>query len=233
MIFIVSLTAMVIGVFINLGIIYTTSQLTVEKNNLIGDKLPFAQLKVLFGERAYGRWLAVEALTIGFTVLAYGYLGWSFTFVAACFLIWTGILIGMVDMAHQVIPDEFSLVNAMAGVIYAGIVMLNNGELTLGPLISALIGGGFFYLLATFSSMGGGDVKYMAGACLFLSPSLTLLAIFITFMAGGLASLHFILFRGAKRETAIAFGPYLIIGICLSFIFGNEWIQMYLDWVQF
>lgn len=232
MIFIVSLIAMVMGVFINWGISYTISQIAGEKNSLTAYKTTSTQMKDLFGEKCFGRRLIVEILTVGLTAMAYFYLGWSFTFIAACFLIWLGLLIGAIDLAHHVIPNALSIINALGGLIYAGILILNKGELTLAPIFSVLIGGGFFFLLSIFSSMGGGDVKYMAGACLFLSPSQTLLGIFITFMVGGLASLGFIVFKRAKGGTAIAFGPYLIIGICLSFIFGNEWIQLYLEWVQ-
>lgn len=232
MIFIVSLIAMVMGVFINWGISYTTTQLDREDKNSVVLNFPFVHLNVSCDERTFFRWLTVEVLTFGFTIYAYFYLGWSFNFFAACFLIWIGLLIGTIDLVHHIIPNELSIINALGGFIYAGIFILNQGELTFAPLISVLIGGGFFFLLSVFSSMGGGDVKYMAGACLFLSPTQTLLGIFITFMAGGFASLFFILFKRAKWGMNIAFGPYLIIGVCLSFIFGNEWIQAYLEWVR-
>lgn len=72
-------------------------------------------------------------------------------------------------------------------------------------------------------AMGFGDVKLVAllGAYLgFVSVEAILWALLLAFLAAGLVSLALIAARRATGKTAIAFGPYLILGSTLALIFA-------------
>ncbi len=166
-------------------------------------------------------------------LLAYQTFEWSIAFLTASFLMITGILISAIDIQCHVIPNRLSLLTTSGGLLYVMCQIFVTGEVTLMPLFSVLIGGGFICLLAVTSSMGGGDVKYMAGASLFLSPSLSVLALFIAFISGGIFSIYAMVFSKVKKNAKIAFGPFLVIGICTAFLFGDGFIQAYLSWLQF
>ena len=84
-------------------------------------------------------------------------------------------------------------------------------------LITGLIPGAF----------GGGDIKLMAVGGLALGWQLSLLAIFLSFLTGGIFGIYLIIFKHAQRKQPIAFGPFLAIGITTALLVGNTMIQWY------
>jgi leader peptidase (prepilin peptidase)/N-methyltransferase len=60
---------------------------------------------------------------------------------------------------------------------------------------------------------GYGDIKLMAMCGLFLGGRFTLYAFFFAFVTGGLYA-AFLLFSGrAKKDSYLAFGPFLALGV--------------------
>lgn len=185
------------------------------------------------GEKVSIQYPVIELATAILTVAAYKQLGLSSAFFWSCFLLWTGIVISAIDLKHKIIPDRLSLLTAIGGLLYWIILSYSSGKIELAPLLGALIGGGFLLLLALFSSMGGGDVKYMAGASLFLTPGLTVFSLYVAFISGGLISLFLMISGRAKKGKHIPFGPFLVFGIVTAYIYGNDFIRLYLNWIEF
>jgi len=98
-------------------------------------------------------------------------------------------------------------------------------------LIGVLLGGGVIYamgLLGDFifrkESMGGGDVKLMALIGAFLGWKLTLLTFFIApFFGAG----YGIVEKIRTKDSAIAYGPFIVMGALVSMFYGDviiKWI---------
>lgn len=143
-------------------------------------------------------------------------------------LLFASVLIPLVviDLQQQIIPDQLNMTGAIAGllaIVASDITFIN-------ALIGAFIGGGLMLLIAVISrgGMGGGDIKMMAWVGLFLGWKLTLLALFLSFLIGGLGSLILILFGIKKRKDFIPFGPFLAIGGFTAYAFGYEILAWYL-----
>lgn len=76
-------------------------------------------------------------------------------------------------------------------------------------------------------AIGGGDVKLMAAAGLFLGWKLIILAFFIACIAG--AVIHVIRMKVSNVGKVLAMGPYLSLGILISALWGNQVWNWYMS----
>lgn len=98
-------------------------------------------------------------------------------------------------------------------------------------VLSVLIGGGIFFLIYQFSSgkyIGGGDVRlgWLLGI-LAMTPDKSLLIIFLASIIGSIYSLILIALNKLKKNSLIAFGPFLIMAAYITQLFGQNIINWY------
>ena len=149
------------------------------------------------------------------------------------------IVATFVDFEHRIIPDEVSVGGMVVGIIFSLLIPalhLANSEmdhgfksnvLSLGrSLIGVLVGGGSIYAIGVLGdiifkkeSMGGGDVKLMAMMGAFMGWKLTLLAFFIAPFFG---AVYGIVEKIRTKDSAIAYGPFLVIGAIISLLWGEH-----------
>ncbi|MBC7765458.1 MAG: prepilin peptidase [Hyphomonadaceae bacterium] len=147
---------------------------------------------------------------------------------AFCFLTSVLLVITVIDFETYEIPDKILLVAFFVGIVY------NIVRWDVNFSINSLIG--FFAIsvpllliaMLTKGSMGGGDIKLMAVAGLFIGWKLMLAAFFIAIVLGGLISVGLLWTSIKKRKDPIPFGPFLALGIYLSILFGDDLIRWYL-----
>jgi leader peptidase (prepilin peptidase)/N-methyltransferase len=142
------------------------------------------------------------------------------------------IAVALIDYVTMEIPDSLSVVIALLAVaaiwLHDDVALSSRAiglfAVSLPMLLLALVINGAF---------GGGDIKLMAAAGLFLGWQCVLLAFFIAALFGGGYSI-FLLFSGrAKRGTRIAFGPYLCLGLAVSVFYGARIIEWYVSLLRF
>ena len=75
--------------------------------------------------------------------------------------------------------------------------------------------------------MGGGDIKLMAAAGLFLGWKGVLVAMIVGSLIGAIVSLTLIAMKKKKRKDLIPFGPFLCLGILIAAVIGPDIIQWY------
>jgi len=87
-------------------------------------------------------------------------------------------------------------------------------------LYGLLTGGGLFLLVYMISSkgLGGGDVKFMAAAGLYLGLEKTMPAVLYGTILAALTSLVLIILRKIKRKDKIPLAPFLFAGIMITII---------------
>jgi len=85
-------------------------------------------------------------------------------------------------------------------------------------LLGLLTGGGLFLVVYLFSSkgLGGGDVKFMAAAGLYLGFANTIPAILYGTVLAALTGLILVLIKKIERKDAIPLAPFLFIGIMIT-----------------
>lgn len=131
------------------------------------------------------------------------------------------------DIKYQIIPNKIT---------YFGIVMFSVLRLFIHPLpiwnyfIGAIVGSGFLLLIAIVSrgGMGGGDIKLFVVIGLVLGWQNTVLALFLSIMAGGIISIILLLFKLIDRKQMIPFGPFIFIGTMVTYFLGNQIWKWYL-----
>lgn len=150
----------------------------------------------------------------------------SFLFLLILF---SGLLIITVyDLKYLEIPDEIS--------VPLIVILLLALPFEFTPTWSdALIGAAiplvFFWLQIAVSNgrwIGGGDLRLGAIMGLTLGWQKTLVALFISYLTGATIGLLMIAFGKKEMGSQIPFGPFLVFGTVISFIWGQEILNWYL-----
>lgn len=154
-------------------------------------------------------------------------------FIASCLL-----LIAFYDAKTKEIPNGFNLSFVAAAAIYALLVSFNSPNflvLSFFFLVSALFAFLFFWFFVFISGekwMGGGDAKLAFGIGIFLGPLNTFVAILFATWLGAIYGIGVLLF--GRRKTSqpkpnheIPFGPFLVAGTFISFLFGSQLVGWY------
>ena len=149
-----------------------------------------------------------------------------FAFVSAL------IVITVIDLYHQIIPDVISLPGIGVGLLVSLIIP----QITFSnSLIGVLLGGGSLFLVATLyqwlfkrEGMGGGDVKLLAMIGAFLGWKAVLLTILLSSLIGSVTGILMMVVKGKDFKYAIPFGPFLSLGAVISLFYGEEIVRWYL-----
>ena len=138
-----------------------------------------------------------------------------------------GILlsVSLIDAETQTIPDRLNLAMAVCGAVS---VLLSPAD-WLPHIIGALCVSVPMFLLCLVidGAFGGGDIKLMAAAGLFLGWQNTLLAMFFGIVFGGMYGIYLLAAKKAGKKDHFAFGPFLCAGIVIAMLFGGPVLEWY------
>ena len=121
------------------------------------------------------------------------------------------------DLTKRIIPNWLCL--GIAGVSIIGFTPVK--------LLGILIALPFLLAAVFFGGMGGGDIKLMAAAGLFLGWQNTLLAMFFGIVFGGMYGIYLLAAKKAGKKDHFAFGPFLCAGIVIAMLFGGPVLEWY------
>lgn len=246
-IFIVFLFGLLIGSFLNVCIYRIPLGKTVVKgrsycpscNALISWYCNIPVFSFLFlkgrckvcGEKISLVYPAVElgnAVLYVFVFYQYG-LTVSAVFIAALFSLL--IIISLIDLRCQIIPDGLVLVILVLGAVNGlyQILVMNVPWFTF--VIGFFAASAPLYLLAMIykGGMGGGDIKLMAAAGLFIGWKLILLSLFMGALYGGVASVYILASGKGSLKSAVPFGPMLSLGIITCVLASDFLLSWYLS----
>lgn len=142
-------------------------------------------------------------------------------------IIFSSLLVLFVsDLKYQILPDSMIVVGSVGTLI--SILALPAPQL-LTHILSAA--GGFFFLYILWAltrgrGMGFGDVKLAILMGLLLGFPGTLIAFYVAFLTGAVVGVILILSGAAGWKSKIAFGPFLIFGTAVAFL----WSQQIMTW---
>jgi len=94
-------------------------------------------------------------------------------------------------------------------------------ELLLNALLGFAVGGGLFLIVYFISrkGLGGGDVKFMAAAGLYIGFSGTMTAMLCGTILAALTGLTLILAKKIGRKDQMPLAPFIYIGILIAVFF--------------
>ena len=208
------------------------------------DNIPLLSLVLLKGRcrncgaKITPRYFIVELVTGLFYLWIWFYFGWTVQSLICTVLFSLLLVATVVDLEHQIIPDEVSLGGLGAGILLSGLILSLHGETIwwrglVSAVIGALVGGGIIYATGVIGSlifrrdaMGGGDVKLLAMLGAFLGWKKVILA----YLLAPILALPLGLFlKFVKRTDVIAYGPFLSLAGWMSFLWGDQFIAWYLS----
>jgi len=194
------------------------------------DNIPVLSFILLRGKcRACGSKISlqyplVEIIMGILFALVVNFLGITSKSIALIFLLFNLVVIAFIDFKWRIIPDEINLSILVAGIIYSlykmgllrGIVFSLTGSLVgfLFLLLTAHIGDKVFKK----ESLGGGDIKLIAGLGTFLGAKNVFVCIFLSSILGIFYAVP-LYFMSKKRKKEIPFGPFIMLAGLISFLF--------------
>jgi leader peptidase (prepilin peptidase)/N-methyltransferase len=202
------------------------------------DNIPLISYLLLGGKCRYCgvsislQYPLVEGITALGSLLVFVKFGFSLNYLFYFFFVAALIVITVIDLYHQIIPDVISLPGIVIGLL---------GSLSISPitfstsLIGTIAGGGSLFLVAAGyqwlfkrEGMGGGDVKLLAMIGAFLGWKSVILTILLSSFIGSIIGIAVMLIKGKDFKYAIPFGPFLSMGAVISLFIGEELIRWYL-----
>lgn len=201
------------------------------------DNIPILSYLILGGkcrsckEKISLEYPIVEFLTACLTLLFVWKIGLTLWLPFALIVLYSLIVLSVIDIKLMIIPDRFSL-----GLIVFGLACAFANPAFSGGvgdrIISSLIGGavGFFGLWLTAiigqlifkkEAMGGGDIKLM-GAIGALSGWIGVInALIVSSFAGIFYFGVLMLLKKPAENNAIPFGPFLSVGLIVNLLLPN------------
>lgn len=174
---------------------------------------------------------AIELIT-GLLMAAVFYrFGFSWECLIFAIVVPALVIITVIDIEHQIIPDVITLPGIPLG-LAAGSYL--NGWVD--SAIGLALGGGMFWLLAEGyfrlrgkMGMGGGDIKYIAAAGALMGWVQVLFIIFVGALAGGIFGGIGMGVKKLDFLSRIPFGPFLALATLISIFFGDPIADWYIN----
>lgn len=187
---------------------------------LLGGKCRYCKVKLA------KQYPMIELLNGVAFVGIYMLFGFTAQTIVICILFSSLLVISLIDIRYQIIPNGL--------VIFLFIVGSINLAFVTHTFVDSIIG--FFAVsiplllihIITKGNMGMGDVKLMAVCGLIIGWKHILLALMIGSIVGSVVGLTMIGLKLLSRKQQIPFGPYLSVGIMIAALFGNEIINAYI-----
>ncbi len=180
--------------------------------------------RVFFGELIGGIAFLLSAWRCGF-----GYTG-LISLEGAVIFCYLGILfvVALIDWDTRLIYNRFHILIAILAVIQLFLVPEHGiGDRLVGALIVSVP----MLVLALIvpGAFGGGDIKLMAAAGLFLGTDANVCAMFFGLLSGGAYAAFMLVTKKLKRNDQFAFGPFLALGLGIAALWGDEIAAWYLQ----
>ena len=136
-------------------------------------------------------------------------------------------IVAFVDHDTMEIPNGFII----AMLVVAVVSFFTFPEITIPERLIGFVctsGPLFLITLAIPGAFGGGDIKLLAACGLFLGWKLSLVALFLGILTGGIWGIVLLASKKAGRKDHFAFGPFLCFGLAFAAFFGTALIAWYM-----
>jgi len=149
---------------------------------------------------------------------------------ALCIILFCSLLIIFVsDWKTEIIPVEPMILSVVTALIFRILYFTNLMNL-MNVILSAFFAWLFFFCLWFFSkgkAMGDGDMylSFMIG--LLLGFPYIIIALYAAFLTGAVVGVILILGRKKSLKAHIPFGPFLIWGLVVGFVWGDAILAMW------
>jgi prepilin signal peptidase PulO-like enzyme (type II secretory pathway) len=143
------------------------------------------------------------------------------------------LVLAIYDARWMLLPDKVMIPLLLLALAYAAVMAVVNRspQMLIHALVTAVLVGGAFYGVVFVSkgrAMGGGDIKLAAAMGLILGPRATAVAMLLAFNSAAIIGVVLMLAHRKGRRDQIAFGPFLVAGAIVAFLYGQQIVTWYL-----
>ncbi|MHB0818989.1 prepilin peptidase [Stutzerimonas stutzeri] len=170
-----------------------------------------------------------------------GYVAWHFGFTwqagAMLLLTWGLLVMSMIDVDHQLLPDSLVL-----PLLWLGLIVNSFGLfVSLADALWGAVAGylslwsvyWLFKLVTGKEGMGYGDFKLLAMLGAWGGWQVLPLTILLSSLVGAVLGTIMLRMRKAESGTPIPFGPYLAIAGWVALLWGEQITASYLQFARF
>lgn len=177
------------------------------------------------------QYLIFEALTAVMFFLVAWHFGLSWQWFWALWLTSILIVLSGIDMKHQILPDEITLLLLWLGLgLSVWGLFTRSPDAIIGGLLGYLILWGvanMYQLITGKFAMGHGDFKLLAALGAWLGWQSLPLIVLISALTGSLVGLGFIIFKKQSLQTPIPFGPFIALAGWIALMGGETITEAY------
>lgn len=142
------------------------------------------------------------------------------------------LILAVYDAKWMILPDKVVLPLIAVALGYSSMMalVLHAPKMLLGPVLAGVLAGGFFLALVVLSrgrAMGGGDIKLALAMGLLLGLKGTALALLVAFNSAAVVGIALIVMRRRRGKDQIPFGPFLVAGTVVAFLYGQNIAEWY------
>ncbi len=195
------------------------------------DNIPLISWFVLGGrcrnckEKISIRYPAIEAINMVLWLVCYLVLGFSIGTVILCIVFSILLVMSMIDIDIQEIPNALILSIVVLAIPYVFASGLPLWEHILGAFVMSIP---LFVVGIITGGIGGGDIKLLFATGILLGYKLTLVAGLAGIIIGALVGVVLLISRKAGRKTAMPLGPALASGFVIAALWGNQVFDWYI-----
>ncbi|WP_454729226.1 prepilin peptidase [Cellulosimicrobium protaetiae] len=145
-----------------------------------------------------------------------------------------GALVAVVDARTHRLPDVMVLPTWFGAVLLLGVAAVGTGD---GAALGRALAGGFLGFgayaalrIAYPPGLGFGDVKLagmLATPLAWLGWGELVAGLVLPFVLGGVWALALVVTRRARRDTAVPFGPFMVVGAGAAAVIGDAALRAY------
>ena len=163
-------------------------------------------------------------------------LAWYFQLSPALFgaviFTWSLIALTMIDIDHQLLPDDITLPLLWLGLLLnLNATFVSLPEAVIGAMAGYLILWGVyqvFRLLTGKEGMGYGDFKLLAALGAWMGWQALPLIILLSSVVGVIIGIALMIIKRRGRDIPIPFGPYLAMAGWIALLWGDNIMARYL-----
>lgn len=158
--------------------------------------------------------------------------GWSPQLAAALVLTWALVVLTVIDLREQLLPDDITLPLMWLGLGLSVFEVFVGSHTSIAGAVFGYLSLWSIYhvfrLLTGKEGMGYGDFKLLAALGAWFGAERLPLIILLSSLVGAVVGIALIVFRGRERSSVIAFGPYLAGAGWITLIWGDALGQLIL-----
>ena len=178
------------------------------------------------------RYPIIELVTGLMTMALTFYFDLSFGLLGAVLLTWALIALTMIDIDHQLLPDDITLPLIWLGLLFnLNSTYVSLTDAVIGAMVGYLILWSVYWLFKLVTGkdgMGYGDFKLLAALGAWLGWQELPMIILLSSLVGAICGIALMVIKRRGKDIPIPFGPYLAMAGWIALLWGDDIMARYL-----